>query len=206
MTAFPFFGNRAKGCEFAFWDWFEKHEDELFHFERDQNGTFARLSNALKKVHPYLTFEFGPELEGVRHFVISADGMKEAFPSVMMLYSCAPALARWRFFKFRPRRCPAPLLKDDFWIEPEDLEVTLQPASQKVDLVVHMRRYDPGRARDFLCLAFLLLDRAVGEYDTEIGVGNVEVRHIDEPTTRSRYSLLALPEALDEMLSAPSRN
>ena len=90
----------------SFWQWFEENESMLFDFERDQERTFDQLRTALKKVHPDLTFEFGPKQDGKREFVISADGLKSAFPAVESLYAAAPTLGRWSFIKFRQRQHP----------------------------------------------------------------------------------------------------
>src|SRR5437867_10649120 len=86
--------------EQAFWKWFEKNQDDLFHFERDREAIFDRLANALKEVHDDLTFEFSPiGKDGIREFVISAGGAKAAFPSVEALHTAAPRLPKWTILK-----------------------------------------------------------------------------------------------------------
>ena len=90
--------------EQAFWSWFEKNEKRLFTFETDRDRVFNELAGKLKQVHESVTFEFGPVEDGKREFVISADGIKDAFPAVEKLYALAPKLPRWKFIKFRPRR------------------------------------------------------------------------------------------------------
>ncbi len=90
--------------ETQFWHWFQQHQDELFDFERDQESTFDRLNAALGAVDDDLTFEFGPVREGMREFVISAAGLKRAFPAVERLYNARPSLDRFHVTAFRPRR------------------------------------------------------------------------------------------------------
>src|ERR1700740_3674432 len=92
--------------EQSFWTWFLHHEDDLMHFERNQDTVFDALAVELQKVHSDLTFEFGPVRDGRREFVISAGGIKSAFPAVESLYSAAPSLKRWIWVKYRPRRLP----------------------------------------------------------------------------------------------------
>jgi hypothetical protein len=41
----------------VFWKWFVRHEDDLLHFERNQETIFDALAAALQKVDPDLTFE-----------------------------------------------------------------------------------------------------------------------------------------------------
>jgi hypothetical protein len=81
--------------QLTFWQWFDAHQDELFDFEVDQERIFNDLSEQLIQVHPQLTFEFGPKADW-REFVISAGGIREAFPAVSSLVAAAPKLDRWR--------------------------------------------------------------------------------------------------------------
>src|SRR5438128_2325080 len=91
-----------------FWNWFVRQE-ELFTFDPDneteREKLFDRLAIELQKIHPNLTFEFGPN-EPRREFIISADGIKRAFPAVASLVEAAPPLDRWQVIAFRPRRIP----------------------------------------------------------------------------------------------------
>jgi hypothetical protein len=77
-----------------FWKWFTQHEAELHDFDPGQDTErekiFNKLAAQLQKVDPDLTFEFGPTEPG-REFVISAGGMKRAFPAVASLVNAAPS-------------------------------------------------------------------------------------------------------------------
>lgn len=88
--------------EQRFWSWFARNTDRLFQFEADQEAIFDDLGAALEKVHPGLTFEFGPVREGKREFIVSADGIRELFPAVRALVAAAPVLSRWAIIPFRP--------------------------------------------------------------------------------------------------------
>src|SRR5882724_4779444 len=88
VSIFGFLGSRANAsAEADFWQWFQRNEADLFDFERDQEAIFDRLAAEMHKVHPSLTFEFGSKENGRREFVISADGIKDAFPKVESLYA-----------------------------------------------------------------------------------------------------------------------
>ena len=102
----PDLGKAQSSCT-EFWRWFRQHEAELFDFERDQEAVFGRLAKAMYAVHKDLTFEFGPKEDGCREFIISAGGLKEAFPAVQSLYQTRPKLQRFRVIAFRPRRMDA---------------------------------------------------------------------------------------------------
>ena len=168
MAFLLFLSCAKKPPEAQFWAWFEKNEDMLFHFERNQDSTFEKLNAAMSKVHPDLTFEFGPVFDGKREFVISADGLKDAFPSVESLYASAPSLSRWTFIKFRPRQSAMTIKLGDLKLEPDDLEVAIEADGNKAGFTVFVKGYDESQKSQFGQAVFVMLDHAIGE--AEIGV------------------------------------
>lgn len=197
--AFSLFSGCAKKTpETQFWTWFEKNQDMLFHFERDQERTFDKLNAAMSKVHPDLTFEFGPDDGGKREFVISADGLKDAFPAVESLYSSAPSLPRWTFIKFRPRRSGVTIRVGDVKIERTDIEVAVEADGNRAGLTVFVKGYDESQAQQFQHAAFIMLDHAIGEYDMETKVGFIDVQPFERESQFKRHGLDALPQMFDE--------
>jgi hypothetical protein len=98
----------------------------LFAFDPEQEDEreriFDELASELQKVHRELSFEFGP-LQPKREFVISASGIKSAFPAVVSLAKGAPDLERWQITAFRPRRpLPHALEFPEKTIDPRDVE------------------------------------------------------------------------------------
>ena len=97
-----------------FWSWFVQHEAQLFDLdpsrEEHRERLFDELGNELQKVDPDLAFEFGPN-EPRREFVVSAGGIKRAFPAVAALVDAAPPLDRWQVTAFRPRRTPSNIVE-----------------------------------------------------------------------------------------------
>jgi len=200
--AFSLFSSLAKKTpEEQFWVWFQKNEDMLFNFERDRDRTFSKLRTTLKKVHPDLTFEFGPDKNGTCEFVISADGIKDAFASVESLYAAAPKLARWKFIKFRPRR-PAMIIQiNDIKLGPEDIEVAVEADGDKAGFTVFVKGYDESRKDIFLQAAFIMLDQSIGEYDMVTKVGFIDFKPYDEVSTFKRHNLDHLPQMFDEFMA-----
>ena len=142
------FGSHAHASpESDFWRWFQRNEADLFDFERDQEAIFDRLAAAMHKVHPSLTFEFGPKENGRREFVISADGIKDAFPKVESLYASAPAMAHWKFVKFRPRREPFDIEYAGISVKADTVSVLLEPDGQKVGLTVFHTGLRSGKSK-----------------------------------------------------------
>lgn len=168
------------------------------HFERDREATFDALTAQLEKVHPDLTFEFGPEKKGTREFIISADGIKKAFPAVESLVAAAPELSRWRVTAFRPRRPIGYIIAlGDHRIDPEDVQYSLLRGNN--DLGVYL--FIPGYSDDdheVGLVGYLFLDEALGEYDIETKVGLIKMFPPEADTPGLRYPLGELPAHFDQ--------
>ncbi len=166
-----------KSPEDKFWSWFQDNDNKLFHFEQDQDAVFDELSEQLVKVNDNLTFEFGPILDnGKREFVISADGIRAAFPVVEKLHKSAPNLERWTIIKFRPRRIPINDLKiAQKDIKADNVHYLLFKDEQpdKVGILLFFEDYLEEERNIWGQAGFLLLDEALGEYDVETKVGAV---------------------------------
>jgi len=203
--AFFSFGARASG-EDAFWQWFQKNEVRLFTFEKDQEAVFNELGSRMKRVNADLTFEFGPVQNGRREFVISAGGIKSAFPSVDALYKKAPALPRWVWVKFRPRRDHIHDIKlGDKTIKASDVHYVLAEDGAKVGIVLFFDGYNEKEKSTYGQIGYLFLDEALGEFAVETQVGFIEF----EPRT-SRYFkdamlLKELPQHFDEQTKRAAR-
>ena len=200
MAFLLFLSCAKKPPEAQFWAWFEKNEDMLFHFERNQDSTFEKLNAAMSKVHPDLTFEFGPVFDGKREFVISADGLKDAFPSVESLHASAPALPRWTFIKFRPRRPTMIIQIGGLQLEPDDLEVAIESDGDKAGFIIFVKGYNESQKNQFGQAVFIMLDHAIGEYDMETKVGFIEIKSFEEESRYKRHRLDDLPQMFDEFM------
>lgn len=192
---------RKKSPETQFWSWFEKNQDMLFYFEKDQERIFDKLQAALSRVHPDITFEFGPNVNGTREFVISADGLKDAFPVVKSLFLSAPTLSRWKFIEFRPRRSAMTIQINGLKLEPTDLEVAFEADGNKAGLTVFVKGYDESRKNNFSQAVYIMLDQAIGEFDMETKVGFIEVKPFEEESQGKRHSFSSLAQVFDEFLA-----
>ena len=197
MSILSFFAGRAQATpESDFWQWFQKNQSSLFDFERDQERTFDKLAVEMHKVHPSLTFEFGPKTGNRREFVISADGMRDAFPKVEALFAAAPSLPKWQFVKFRPRREPFDLQYNGVSVKANSVSVLLQPDGQKVGLTLVIPGYTKAAHKTYAGIAFLFLDQVLGEHDVETRVGFINVQEPSAATASAR-PLSQLPGAFD---------
>jgi hypothetical protein len=187
-----------KSKEEQFWDWFVRHEEKLLNFEVDQERIFDKLANALQRVDRDLTFEFGPP-EARRELVISAAGIKRAFPAVSALVAAAPALERWRWTAFRPRRPVGnPVEFRGKCIYPKDLEF----ASLDDGKIAGLHLFLPNFRDDDVTvkmIGYLLLDEALGEFDVVTRLGFIEMHAPDATTIGTRYPFVKLPRLFDQL-------
>src|SRR5215469_12898994 len=159
----------------CFWNWFIQHEVELFEFDPDREAQreelFDRLAAEIQKVHPDLTFEFGPK-GSRREFVISAGGIATAFPAVISVAQAAPSLDRWHFTAFRPRRWPISVVEiGGKRIDPRDVQFSLLDNGKMVGLYLFIPGFQESDV-DTKQIGYLLLDEALGEYDVETRLGS----------------------------------
>jgi len=184
--------------ESDFWAWFGQNDAQLYDFEVDRTAIFDRLSNEMHKVHPSLTFEFGVKKDGKREFVVSADGIREAFPWVERLVAAAPEMEHWRIVAFRPRRAPLDIQYEGLYVHADEVLARLQESGGKIGITLYVPGYSASRRRDYIGVAFLLMDHALGEYDVETKVGEIAVRAIDDADAHA-IPLAVLPQAFDKL-------
>ena len=204
FMAFTVFSSNAQATsEDTFWQWFTKNEARLFSFEKNQEAIFDELGTEMERVNSDLTFEFSPILPNKkREFVISAGGIKSAFPAVESLYQKAPKLKRWVWVKYRPRRTPINDIEyGDKNIPAKDVHYLLAKDGDKPGIVLFFDGYNEKEKRIFGQIGYLYLDEALGEYAVEMQVGFIEI----QPRT-SKYFVQArpiaeLPSHFDNFLS-----
>lgn len=191
--------------ESQFWQWFQQHEDSLFHYERDEEGTFDSLAAALERVDGDLTFEFGYEESGIREFVITAAGIKRAFPAVERLYDARPELQRFRVTAFRPRR---PVVNNieygNLTINAEDVYYRLCKDDNpgRIGILLFLSGYCDDREVDFGQIGYLFLDEALGEYDVEMHVGFIEMFGYDSKHFDGAFPIQDLARDFDALLQS----
>src|ERR1700733_3691889 len=191
--------------EERFWNWFVHREPELFDFdatrEAEREAIFRDIASQLHKVDPDLTFEIGPNGTPKREFIISAGGIKRAFPAVVSLAGAAPPLERWQFTAFRPRRSSISAVEiRGKRVDPRNVQFSLLDNGKIAGLYMFI----PGFRDDDIDLkqiGYLLLDEALGEYDVESRLGLIKMLPPDTRTEGERYPLAELPVRFDELVS-----
>jgi len=203
LLSMPLSANDSK--EQVFWKWFERNQAEIYHFEKDREAIFDRLTAAMKKVHEDLTFEFGPIREGGwRELVISAGGIKSAFPSVEALHQAAPKLPKWKFLKFRQRHFPINDIEfADRKVRSSDVHYVIfkDEYPNKVGIMIFLDGYsEEGEGNIWEQIGYLFLDKALGEYDVETHVGAIVFFDRSSKYFEHARSLAELPSHFDMRL------
>ncbi len=186
--------------EDRFWAWFVEHEDAIFNFELDQERIFDSIQANLQRVHNSLVFEISRVVDGKREFVISADGIQEAFPFVESTGSKAPNLERWKIVKFRPRLGTGFIIEmGDLKLGSDDISFRLEHDRGKIGIELFIDGFVDEERDNFLRAAFILIDTALGEYDVETKVGFIDLHQRESILPEGSCAFVELPNVFDRM-------
>lgn len=188
----------------AFWKWFQANSAELRKVTTGKEKICDLLLRQMRKVHKGLTFAFGPETDGRREFVISADGIRDAFPAVQTLARESPYLAGWKIIAFRPAVGWGMNIKiGEIEIGADDIRFTSKPNDIKIDLMLYIKGNLLEIDRNAIMQAvFLLLDHGLGEYIIETRIGHIDVQPFpDEPLPSAIRPLPELTEIANRLIT-----
>jgi hypothetical protein len=207
LALLSFLGGRVHAsAQDEFWKWFQANEPRLYAVKPDSAAIFDELAAQMHAIDPDLTFEFGPvQDDGRREFVISAGGIRSAFSAVEALYAKAPALKRWTWVKFRPRRLPiSDVSFGGKTVHAADVRYLMAKDGDKVGIMLFLNGYNDAEKATLGQIGYLLLDEALGEYAMETQVGAIEF----QPTTSTYFlksrPIAELPARFDEYVPAVS--
>jgi hypothetical protein len=164
--------------EETFWKWFQKNEARLWEFEKDQQVIMDELSLSLYRYKEDIVYEVSSIENGKREFIISADGLKELFPSVQSLHKAAPKMKRWEIIAFRPRMENYSKFKLEYAgkdFDPALLWFHSRVENNYFDLILYHPEYEEDERNCYISGSYILLDMALGEYDVVTGI-----RYIDQ--------------------------
>jgi len=199
VMIFNFTSCRDKDVDF--WKWFSKNQAELYHYEKDQLILFDELTKRLKSIDSNLTFEFSPvHNDSIREFTISADGLKESFPTVIRLVEKAPKIPKWKINAFR-QRVPGDGIQivydDSLKISYNDIYFRYAENSGKIDLELNIKNYK--KESGFDNAVFILLDALIGEYDMETRISGIDRKLLDDSKLDSLHRIVELRDIVDNL-------
>lgn len=184
----------------SFWKWFLEHENQFFHYEQYHTKLLEETLSKLKDIHPDLVFEIGPEFDGKRELIISSNGLKEGFTSVIELVHSSPELDRWLITPFRQRKkdLDIEIQIEDITLSPEDIFFTYEPEGKKVNINLYIAGIDEEDERVFH-VVLLLLDSVIGEYDVEMKLNQIDIHPLTSvKDATALYALKELPGIVDQ--------
>ena len=185
-----------------FWRAFQRTEEAMF----GGNGGASELRDLIARVHPDLEFDIGPPEAGKREIVISAGGIREAFPAVEALARGAPPLPRWNVVTYRKRRAvTGSVTFQGLALAPENVRFEFPAGGPGAGIVLFMPGYTREEHSRYLALALLMLDSLLGEYDVEMKLGSILIENLGPDRGARAMTLDHLPRVFDASLHE-SRN
>ena len=186
----------------TFWQWFQGNIDRFNRFEDDQQHLMAELSAQLQQIDDNLVYEISSANSGTRELVISADGIKESFSSVVALTKAAPEIKGWTITAFRPR---VDIAQFTLRYEGRDLSAKdccfwLQAEGEHIDLILYVSGLTENNRNEFVNACYVLLDMAIGEYDVATKIRYIDHQPLASTTDRKGLKRLTeLPKEFDEL-------
>lgn len=191
--------------EELFWKWFTASSRQLMAVKTAREPICDELHRRLKSIEKNLVFLFGPVKDGRREFIVSADGIRAAFPAVQALVAAAPDVPGWKIIAFRPatgvfggldfggRR----FTQDDFWFT---AHLGIGPRGPGIGLTIYVRGLTKQKDDPALSAAFIMLDHALGEYvvETKLGALSFEQLPVD-PLGHGLRPFAELPAVMENL-------
>lgn len=172
-------------------------------FEPGMEAVLDSISKNLNAYNPNLAIEISqPHKDGVREFIISAEGVIDEFQSVIDLYESRPPLKGWEIIAFRPRMpLEYSINFSGLELDPKDLWIYWREDEGNFDLIVYFPNYDEEQRNTFVEAAYILLDMAIGEYYVAAGIRYIDHQLLPEsPEEEGLLPFKSLPEIFFEYI------
>ena len=192
---------KKKDPVIAFWEWFERHEDELYIFrEQDIEKLFVGLNRMIIKVNPQLVFSCTVELiDGKREFTIGGAGIEDNFPDVIRLVDAAPLLDRFSIVAFNQRQeFNNGVMINGIELTRDDVFFTYYQDKKKGDfcLTLYIKGYKADNETYFEAV-LELLEIVIGEYMLGTKITEINMRMYDK--IEGFLPISDLPNVLDDV-------
>ena len=189
-----------------FFEWLAANEGELAQqiSQADAVGGLKVLTDKIHATNPLLVVELGVDRApgGVQTIVISADGDPARFGAVKQFVAAAPpGLKRFKVVAFRQRR------QGDDKIQVEDRVFNtadffyreLRRSEGKLDIEILVKGMNAENNAKMIKAATLLLDGALGEYDSATKLGEVNLTTMPADPPPNVKPLAAIAQAVDSL-------
>lgn len=193
----------------AFWEWYPRSADRLFAMIEGQRSDeiAAFTGQFMDATLPGLSWVFGPPPSGRtgHSFTVTGDGVLARQLLAQYWHSQAVPVPRWTFHASRqatPYERLAGLaigLRGEAQVDVENfrLRTSVDEEREKINLTAWHPALSDVPEEHRMRILFLLLDEALGEFGTEMWLGELEVEPF-EPDKETR-SLAALPKFVEQV-------
>ena len=189
-----------------FWQWYPHNADRLFDMIEAGSDEIAGLTSSfMEKTMPGLAWVFGPGEAGGHSFTVSGEGVVPKQLLAEYWHSRARQIPRWTFHASRQATPPHQL--DDFSIgmrggKPIDvvnfmIQPTVDAESESLNIVAWHPAFEKIPEQEQYHILFLLLDEALGEFGTEMWLGEIKVAPFTNDDTTIKLS--KLPEKIAQV-------
>lgn len=189
---FNFFGKEHKDTDQDFWKWFTANQESVYSIVTAQEPIAGELTKHLSNLDDNLVWSIGAtSTNNKRDFVISASGIKSSFPKVIQLVNSAPKdLTKFNIIAFSPKRETDSLSYGDRTLELKDIYFSSEKIVDKIDVNIYVRNYQNPVDKS---IVYLFLDSLLGEYDTEMKLGIINIQGLEESKVQNLTPLKNLP-------------
>ena len=192
---------RAKAGGDGFWGWLGENTERVKRGLKRGTGRVAEEGGeAFDEAFPGLVWEVSPVERGPWLFCVSANGDGKLFPRVERAVREAPEVAGWTVQAFRPRgEADAEISLNDLTLGGDDVWCEVAPARRGIDLVLHVRGATAENVDLITQASLILLDNAIGEYDSVKRIAGLDVAMLEGRPRKSEsfFPLKDLPGFLD---------
>jgi hypothetical protein len=187
-----------------FWEEFKANETEIIrlHEKKESDKVVSIFSAMVNKMAPDMAWQFGrDEITGTYELFLSPEGDRNRQFLSRYWVDSAPAMTHW---KFHGSKQPSDInsfkiTMFDREIDPKDFYVSAKynPDTKKADISTYHDCYPGLDKNKRISLAFILLDEALGEYGTEMWIGQIQASDV-KPL--DAFSINSLKTNIDDMI------
>ena len=180
----------------AFWRWFIDRRDEFKTLRSPEEPFWDVALERLKRVDDRLWIELSDAADVPREFIVTAEGLVDAFPIAEALVSSAPVIEEWKFLALKPplgfeftSRYEGILFEPSrMWFLPLDSHSRPQDLGIRVG-IPGLELIDKRAAHNAL---LVILDTALGERSAATEIQHTEVSEL--PSDPAPLGYIELPE------------
>ncbi len=193
----PFSNSRAID---DFWLWFNEHSDNFDDLADAEDPFWDIAIGQLQRLYEHLWFELSCPNNGVREFIITAEGHEEGFPLVEAIVAGAPKLSRWQFIALKPPKgFDFKMTYEGITFDPRSMWfLPLEDHLPNLGLRIGVPNYSPAVERQTHNAVLIILDTALGERVATLDIQHTEVSALPEsPGTENYIGLCELPNFIE---------